>query len=126
MTSSRLQKLFRNFRRETAPPDTPVGSDAQLMERFAAARDEDAFELLTRRHGPMVLSVCRRVLGDAHEAEDAFQATFLVLARKAAGLRRAEALPGFLYGVALRLARKARGAAGRRSGPLPPTSPEPA
>src|SRR5262245_55994180 len=133
MTSSRLQKLFRNFRRETAPPDTPVGSDAQLMERFAAARDEDAFELLTRRHGPMVLSVCRRVLGDAHEAEDAFQATFLVLARKAASAARCRSAGAWLYTVAYRVALRARSRRVARNTreqpldePVPAGNPDPA
>jgi hypothetical protein len=58
-------------------------TDAELLGRFVAARDEAAFEALVYRHGPMVLGLCRRVLGDAHHAEDAFQATFLILARKA-------------------------------------------
>jgi RNA polymerase sigma factor (sigma-70 family) len=108
MAGSRLHNLLRYFRRATASPDTPAGSDAQLLERFAAARDEDAFELLTRRHGPMVLGVCRRVLGDAHEAEDAFQATFLVLARKAASAARCRSAGAWLYTVAYRVALRAR------------------
>src|SRR5262249_30397601 len=75
---------------------------------------------------PMVLGVCRRVPGDAQHAEDVFQATFLVLARRAANLRRPEALPGFLYGVALRLARKSRRAARRQPAQAHPDAPEPA
>jgi RNA polymerase sigma factor (sigma-70 family) len=97
----------------------PVASDTALLGRWLEWRDEAAFADLVARHGPMVLGVCRRVLGDVQHAEDAFQATFLVLARKAARLRRPEALPGFLYGVALRLARKARGAARRTVRPCP-------
>jgi DNA-directed RNA polymerase specialized sigma24 family protein len=58
-------------------------SDAQLLEQFALQRDEAAFEALVHRHGPLVFGVCRRLLFDAHDAEDAFQATFLILARKA-------------------------------------------
>jgi RNA polymerase sigma factor (sigma-70 family) len=90
--------------------------DRELVERFAQSRDEQAFEALVRRHGPMVFRVCRRVLGRAHEAEDAFQATFLVLARKAASLRDRASVGSWLYGVASRVALKARGA-GRPAGP---------
>ena len=92
-------------------------SDEQLLERFLARRDEaaeGAFAELVQRHGPMVLGVCRRILGDAHEAEDAFQATFLVLARKAATVVRREKVASWLYGVAVRTAKEARGRAARR------------
>ncbi len=92
-------------------------SDEQLLERFLARRDEaaeGAFAELVQRHGPMVLGVCRRILGDAHEAEDAFQATFLVLARKAATVIRREKVASWLYGVAVRTAKEARGRAARR------------
>jgi RNA polymerase sigma factor (sigma-70 family) len=86
-------------------------SDSQLLARFAAARDElaeVAFAALVRRHGPMVLYVCRQILGDPHAAEDAFQATFLVLARRAHSIRQPELLGNWLHGVALRTAREAR------------------
>ena len=92
----------------------PAAPDATLLTRWIDRRDESAFSVLMARHGPMVLGVCRRVLGDVQDAEDAFQATFLVLARQAAKLRRPESLASFLYGIALRLARKARAAAKRR------------
>jgi DNA-directed RNA polymerase specialized sigma24 family protein len=85
---------------------------------------EAAFAELVARHGPMVLGLCRRVLGDVHAAEDVFQATFLVLARKAANVRHPESLPSFLFGVALRLTRKSRGSARRRQMiPVPPAPP---
>jgi RNA polymerase sigma factor (sigma-70 family) len=83
-------------------------SDRTLLQRFAVERDEAAFTVLVERHGPMVLDVCRRVLHDAHEAEDACQATFLVLARKCGSLQQPELLANWLYGVAYRSARKAQ------------------
>ena len=96
-----------------------VGSfgDEQLLERFLALRDEaaeEAFAELVRRHGPMVLGVCRRILRDTHEAEDAFQATFLVLARKAAAMVHREKIAGWLYCVAVRTAKEARLRAAQR------------
>src|SRR5262245_53131855 len=83
-------------------------SDAQLLEGFFARRDEAAFTALVRRHGPMVLGVCQRVLHDLCDAEDAFQATFLVFVRKAATLRKPERVSNWLYGVAYRTALRAR------------------
>jgi RNA polymerase sigma factor (sigma-70 family) len=86
-------------------------SDGELLARFLAGRDptaEAAFAALVSRHGPMVLKVCRQLLGDEHVVEDAFQATFVVLARKARSVRHPEALRRWLYGVAVRAARKAR------------------
>ncbi len=89
-------------------------SEGQLLRRFAAG-DEGAFEALVTRHGPMVRGVCRRSLGDPSDVEDAFQATFLVLLRKAGGLRDPEALSPWLYGVAFRVAARIRARAVRRS-----------
>jgi RNA polymerase sigma factor (sigma-70 family) len=83
-------------------------ADAQLLERFAVQRDEAAFEALLHRHGPLVFSVCRRLLVDAHDAEDAFQATFLVLTRKAGGIGQGSLLGNWLYGVACKVAARAR------------------
>src|SRR6516225_6620830 len=89
-------------------------TDGQLLERFLADRDETAVEVLVRRYGPLVFGVCRRVLRNAHAAEDAFQATFLVLVRKAATLDRDKPLGSFLYTVAYRLALRARANEARR------------
>lgn len=87
--------------------------DAQLLARFVSSRDEASFTALVHRHGSMVMGVCRRLLGDHHDAEDAFQATFLVLARKAAGVKR-ETLASWLYTVAYRTALEARAVRSRR------------
>jgi RNA polymerase sigma factor (sigma-70 family) len=90
-------------------------TDGELLGRFAQRHEEAAFASLLRRHGPMVLSVCRRVLHRIHDAEDAFQATFLIMIEKAHRLRRPELLDKWLYGVAYRTALHARQRAARRS-----------
>ncbi len=89
-------------------------TDAQLLERFLTQSDAGAFEALVARHGPMVLSVCRGILRDPRDAEDAFQATFLVLVKKAGSIRGRDALGGWLYRVAHRVAIQANAAASRR------------
>lgn len=89
-------------------------SEWQLLCRYVRQRDETAFEAIVAWHGPMVLGVCRRLLADGHDVEDAFQATFLVLVRKAESLAERDALGPWLYGVAYRVALKARGLAARR------------
>src|SRR5262245_41202255 len=115
MDGSRIHNLIRYLCRVAPPAEDAAVSDAQLLERFAAARDEAAFEELARRHGPMVLGVCRRVLGDAHDAEDALQATFLILARKAAAAARCRSAGGWLHTVAYRVALRARARRAARS-----------
>jgi RNA polymerase sigma factor (sigma-70 family) len=92
----------------------PLAPDAALLDRFRRERDGAAFALLVRRHGPLVLGVCRRVTGDVHLADDAFQAAWLVLARKPEAVAPAGAVRGFLYGVAVNVSRRARTARGRR------------
>src|SRR5262249_47890108 len=89
-------------------------SDAELLEQFALHRREAAFEALLYRHGPLVFGVCRRILFDMQAAEDAFQATFLVLARKARSITRRSLVSNWLYGVAFRVAARARKNALRR------------
>jgi RNA polymerase sigma factor (sigma-70 family) len=89
-------------------------TDADLLDLYVRQKDESAFEALVRRHGSMVLGVCRRILGNGPDAEDAFQATFLVLVRKAATIRPAGMVGNWLYGVAHRTALEARRAAARR------------
>ncbi len=83
-------------------------SDAELLKRFLHSREESAFAVLVARYGAMVLHTCRRILADTHQAEDAFQATFLILTRKAQSLRQPDALPGYLHRIARRVAHKAR------------------
>jgi RNA polymerase sigma factor (sigma-70 family) len=92
-------------------------TDGQLLERFVAGRDETAeagFTALVERHGPMVLRVCRQILGNAHDAEDAFQATFLVLARRAGSVKKRESVASWLYGIAQRVAKHSQADSARR------------
>jgi gold/copper resistance efflux system membrane fusion protein len=114
MADRQLAKLLSQVCGPAASDDGGL-SDAQLLARFVASRDEAAFELLVWRHRRLVLGVCRRVLRDLHDAEDAFQATFLALARKAGAIRRREALAAWLYRVAWRVALTARSGRKRRA-----------
>ena len=106
-----LDPLRRLIARQTGSSLT----DAQLLDDFVSRRDEAAFEVLVWRHGAMVLAVCKRVLRDAHEAEDAFQAAFLVFARKAGSVGRGEVVAAWLYKVAYRIALRLRAAAVKRA-----------
>ncbi len=108
MANGPVHLLAKHLRTLATAACSDALTDRELIERFAAGRDEDAFAALVRRHGPMVLRVCRRILHNGHDADDVFQATFLVLSRKAASLRRRDSVGCFLHGVAYRLALKAR------------------
>jgi RNA polymerase sigma factor (sigma-70 family) len=107
MTTSALTPVLRCLARLAGTPASDL-SDADLLERFCARGEEAAFTLLVQRHGPAVLGVCHRVLGNAADADDAFQATFLVLLRNAASIRKRPSLGCWLYGVAWHVATKAR------------------
>jgi RNA polymerase sigma factor (sigma-70 family) len=106
--------VLQTLRRVALYGGAPDMTDGQLLGRFVERRDEAAFEALVRRHGPMVLGVCRRLLRHGHDAEDAFQAVFIVLARKAASVRQRDLVGSWLYSVAYQTALKARRAAARR------------
>src|SRR5215831_2854286 len=114
MPTSSMTPLLRHLRQAAFRADTGDLSDGQLLERFLSRREEAAFEVLVRRHGPMVLGVCHRVLHNSHDAEDAFQATFLVLVRKAASIVPREMVGNWLYGVAYRTALEASRAMAKR------------
>jgi RNA polymerase sigma factor (sigma-70 family) len=111
--ASPLTNVIQRLRRVVLRECDDV-SDGKLLDRFVATGADDAFATLLHRHAAMVLGVCRRILGNAHDAEDAFQATFLVLIRKAAGLRGRRTVGDWLYGVAYHTALKARAASGKR------------
>jgi len=114
MAQTQIGVVLRHLQRLLGTTSLDEPTDGQLLDRFAAHRDEAAFEELLRRHGPMVLGVCRRLLHADHDADDVFQATFLVFVHKARSIRKGTALGSWLYGVAYRLALKARAGAARR------------
>ena len=114
MAAVELSRFVRRLRGVLAARETAGLTDAGLWERYVRERDEAAFETLLRKHGPMVLGVCRRILRNEQDAEDAFQATFLVLVRKAASLSSPRTLANWLHGVARRTALEARSSAARR------------
>jgi RNA polymerase sigma factor (sigma-70 family) len=125
MASGQLSTVIRHLLHVVGAPAVGGLSDAQLLERFVRSRDEAAFEVLVWRHGAMVLGTCRRLLRREQDAEDAFQATFLALVRKAGSIGRRAALASWLYKVAYRIALRVRATAPVQplpDGPLPDAS----
>jgi len=116
MATTAGRSMIRHLSRAAVLSDDVARTDAGLLADFIARRDEAAFTALVRRHGSMVLAVCRRVVGNRDDADDAFQATFLVLARKASAIADRDLLANWLYGVAYRTALEARTRMLRRSG----------
>ncbi len=114
MTTTGVNRLIRNLRQAALRQDGAGLTDGELLELYVAGREEAAFEALVRRHGPMVLGVCRRILRNEADAEDAFQATFLVLVRKAASIQSRSTVSNWLYGVAHNTALKAKAMDRRR------------
>src|SRR5262249_7340371 len=133
MAAGRVNTVLRHLKAAACLPGGGGVTDAQLLEQYLAHRSEGAFEALLRRHGPMVLGVCLRVLRNDHDAEDAFQATSLVCVRKGGSIARRGVLASWLYGVAYRTSLKARAmsakrrvkerAAGQRARPEAPADP---
>ena len=115
MVSGRTNRLIEHLHVALPRPGGDDASDAQLLERYIASRDAGSFAAIVERHGPMVWGVCRRLLASHQDAEDAFQATFLVLVRKAASVLPRRMLGNWLHGVARHTAVKARALALRRS-----------
>src|SRR5438309_1633261 len=114
MANTQLGAVVRHIRRLRSEESGRAGSDGELIAAFSSRNDQAAFAGLVERYGPLVLGVCRRVLRQEQDAEDAFQATFLVLARNAGAIRKRESLGSWLHGVAYRVAMRARQQAGRR------------
>src|SRR5271166_6565474 len=109
-----LDSVVHLFRRLLGSAPAAATDDSELLDAFVRRRDESAFAELVRRHGPLVLGVCRRVLHDTHDAEDAFQAVFLILARKAGSLGAVRCLGKWLYTVTRNLALDVRMRVARR------------
>lgn len=114
MASGQVSAVVRQIERLFTAGSVTGMSEGQLLERFVARRDEAAFAALVARYGPMVLGVCRQMLHDPNDVDDAFQATFLVLVRKAGTLRNRDLLGNWLYGVAYKVAHRARTVKARR------------
>src|SRR4029078_8959342 len=116
MATRQLRQVIQTLGSATLHHDGAGLTDGQLLESYVTSREETAFAVLVRRHGPMVWGVCRRLLRSHQDAEDAFQATFLVLVRKAASITSRELVANWLYGVAHQTALKARATAAKRMG----------
>jgi RNA polymerase sigma factor (sigma-70 family) len=116
MATSQMSEVIQQLRRTILPPRDVERTDAQLLRDYLSTREESSLSLLVQRHGPMVWGVCRRMLRLSHDVEDAFQATFLVLVRKAASIASPDLVGNWLYGVAHQTARKARAMAVQREG----------
>src|SRR5262245_23074514 len=114
MATSQMSDVIQHLRSAVLQDDGAGLTEGQLLEGFLSRQDEAALAALVLRHAPMVWGVCRRILRNDHDAEDAFQATFLVLVKKAASIAYPELLANWLYGVAYQTARKARATAARR------------
>ena len=122
MPRANLSSVMRYIRRTAGSPAPQEFTDAQLLEQYRCHRDGEAFAALVHRHAPLVRSVCRRILQHEHDAEDAFQASFLVLASKAGSIRKAASLASWLHGVAFRIAMRIRKTPGRKSPALNDTA----
>src|SRR6516165_6083065 len=116
MTSNNMSEVLQHVRRAVLVQNGAGLSDEQLLEVYHSRGDAAALAALVRRHGPMVWGVCRRVLANYHDAEDAFQATFLVLVRKATSVKPRDMVANWLYGIAHQTALKARATVSTRKG----------
>src|SRR5579884_261587 len=125
MPSRPLTAVIQRLRHLASAAEIMQAADRQLVQQFADSRDEQAFAELVRRHGPLVFQVCRRVLSHHQDAEDAFQVTFLVLARRAGAIRKQDSLAAWLYGVAYRTALKIKTTAAMRRTRQPRSEPRP-
>jgi DNA-directed RNA polymerase specialized sigma24 family protein len=113
MATRQLDEFLQRLR--AVLQERPLLTDGELLERFASLREESALATLVRRHAAMVWSVCRRMLNNHHDVEDAFQATFLVLVRKAAFIRPRDKVANWLYGVAYQTAVRTRATSAKQS-----------
>src|SRR5262245_18896674 len=126
MTTGEMNGVIQHLQRAALLSAGDGLTDGQLLEAYISHHDESALAVLLQRHGPMVWGVCRRVLSNYHDAENAFQATFLVLVRRAASIAAPELLANWLYGVAHQTALKARATVARRKERQVAEMPEPA